>query len=288
MKDQESEFECAVIGRGKYKLGQEYCHLEVSENKWFGMSLSERLAHIRVVSEAPIIRQSQSQPKPTSALTPISAASLCVSLSQISPIVPIPHDVLAGIWDKAVELLSTEGAIASAPGIQPRLGQFSRSGFHTVVPGKGGTFKCENCPNFKSVGSQFIACLKKSKGTPNVTKLVTSDMPSSRGRKSHNAPRKKQPTSGLISQRINLLDAPESSTMQEQVPLSSTTSASAVVCQSISAGSYSQSGNTYNSVLSWADVFLALSWADTFLTVSYAVLFLGRHFSHHILGRPPS
>ena len=63
---------------------------------------------------------------------------------------PISSGVFEGIWKKASELLTTEGAIAVA---QARtVISKSRPGFHTIVPGKGGRFFCDNCPNYKSLG----------------------------------------------------------------------------------------------------------------------------------------
>ena len=45
-KEQQSELERAVIGRGKYKLGEQYKFLEVPENKWFHMSVQQRKDHL--------------------------------------------------------------------------------------------------------------------------------------------------------------------------------------------------------------------------------------------------
>ena len=115
--------------------------------------------------------------------------------------------------------MTSEGAIAAAPGLASRARTVisrSRPGFHTVVPGKGGRFTCDNCPNYKSLGicshtvavaetngmlHDFITWFRKSKNvTPNLTKLLTSDMPQGRGRKGGKCPRKRKNTPVEISE----------------------------------------------------------------------------------------
>ena len=52
---------------------------------------------------------------------------------------------------------------------------------------------------------QFIACLNKGKGVrPNLTKLLTSDMPAGRGRKGNQAPRKRK-TSASVTNAVEVL-----------------------------------------------------------------------------------
>ena len=74
------------------------------------------------------------------------------------------------------------------------------------MPGKGGRFACDNCLNYKSLGicshtvavaeangmlPVLITWFRKSKNvTPNLTKLLTLDMPQGRGRKGGKGPRK--------------------------------------------------------------------------------------------------
>lgn len=45
--EQQEEIEKTVIVRGKYKLRQEYKHLEVSETKWFAISRHQRSKHFK-------------------------------------------------------------------------------------------------------------------------------------------------------------------------------------------------------------------------------------------------
>ena len=68
---------------------------------------------------------------------------------------PISSSIFEGIWKKASELLTSDGVIAAARGLVSQARTIiskSRPGFHTVVPGKGGGFACDNCPNYKSLG----------------------------------------------------------------------------------------------------------------------------------------
>jgi len=160
----------------------------------------------------------------------------------------VPQGIVDGIWKKASELLSTPGAIGFAPGLAPQARTViskTHSGFHTVVPGKGGRFSCDNCPNYKSLGicshtvavaevnhvlPQFIACLNKGKGVrPNLTKLLTSDMPAGRGRKGNQAPRKRKTSVGVTNavEVLPTLPGVSSSAAASMLPLITHSSPSA-------------------------------------------------------------
>ena len=45
-KEQQSELERAIIGRGKYRLREQYRFLEISETKWFQMTSQQRKEHL--------------------------------------------------------------------------------------------------------------------------------------------------------------------------------------------------------------------------------------------------
>ena len=118
--------------------------------------------------------------------------------------------MLEGIWKKAAELVSTPHKIASAPGcsVLARMVE-SKSGKrpHLVNPGKGGKFACDgSCPNYKSVSlcshtvavaevngmlSAYIDYFKKLKKIPNLSALAKTGMPTGRGRKGAEPPRKR-------------------------------------------------------------------------------------------------
>lgn len=271
VKEQDSELERAVIGRGKYRLSAPYTHCELSEREWFSMNASQRLSHLKKVSEMPVaVPYKEPTELQLSTIQPSSeepeSTSLSVSVSDIADAIAIPRNILTGIWNKATDLLATKGAIAIAPGLHSQARTViskSRAGFHTVVPGKGGRFKCDDCPNFKSIGicahvvavaelngrlSEFISCLKRSKAFPSVTKLVTSDMPASRGRKGHVASRKRPSAKSgesSITKRVDMLASSEAGNSDEGI---SQETLPQPVFHNISANSYTQSGNTYNSL----------------------------------------
>ena len=109
---------------------------------------------------------------------------------------------------KANELIRNPDAIVSAPGQTPEsrmVLSYCGKVPHLVTPTKGGGFSCDgNCPNWKSLGfcshsiavaelneklDVFITYLRKKNKSPNVTTLITSQMPSGRGRKGNVAPR---------------------------------------------------------------------------------------------------
>ena len=81
---------------------------------------------------------------------------LCCCLVDVNTVadgVRVPRNSLEGIWSKAAELLKTEGAIVSAPGVGEGAKfvlSYRGRNPHLVVPRKGGAFACDgNCPNWK-------------------------------------------------------------------------------------------------------------------------------------------
>lgn len=132
---------------------------------------------------------------------------LAVSVNSAVKGLNVPLTCLEGIWRKATELINNNSAIVAAPG-QNEEARMVLSHSHLVTPLKGGGFSCDaNCPSWKSTAicshtiavaqvngklPQFISYLRKKKVTPNITKLVTSNMPRGRGRKGSVPPRKRK------------------------------------------------------------------------------------------------
>jgi len=137
---------------------------------------------------------------------------LSAKLSVLSSKLGLPTAAIEGIAKKAADILQTEGAIVSAPG-QPVAARMvvSHSGKrpHLVLPKKksGGMSCDDDCPQYKSAKlcshtvaaaesnkqlDQFIASYQGMK-IPNLTKLVTAEMPKGRGRKGTKAPAKRRP-----------------------------------------------------------------------------------------------
>jgi len=115
VEDQQREVEKAVIGRGKYRLRQEYKYLEVSDSKWFSMTREQRLSHIKkVASTAVSDTRELVDEESCRSHTSLSADILCLAANT-----GLPVTALQAIGDKARELLETAGAITPTPGQSP-------------------------------------------------------------------------------------------------------------------------------------------------------------------------
>ena len=234
----------AVIGRGKYKFKEEYAHLEVEESKWFKMDKQQCEVYLQRVT-------SQSVSKSSPAL--LAGSSLPIDAETVAETVSIPLS-----WKKAEELVfSSQESISSAPGHPTECKMVaSRSGKrpHLVVPGKGGQYKCdEDCLNFKSLNicshtvavahfngkmAEFLAWFEKAKKKPNITNISVHGMPTGRGRKGSQAPRKRQSRESITNRVDRFQDeASTSNFVSMEYPGS--------VCN-ISAGYYCGSPYNYN------------------------------------------
>ena len=216
VNDQDLEVERAVCCRGKYRFRPQYQYLEIAEEKWFKMTPEARRKHISkihqtVVVAAPSLGTIESGTLPSSSTSSCSNPTLSLELKSFSSVVKTPQPVLEGIWRKATELVSTPQKIALAPGCSALARMVeSKSGKrpHLVTPGKGGKFACDNsCPNYKCFGlcshtvavaevngmlSAYIEYYKKQKKIPNLSALAKTGMPTGRGRKGTEPPRKRR------------------------------------------------------------------------------------------------
>ena len=148
---------------------------------------------------------------------------LSTKLSSLSGKLGLPVAAIDGIARKAVEILSTEGAIVKAPGFSTEAKMVvSRSGRrpHLIQPKRksGGLMCDEDCPQYKSAKicshtvataeynkqlDQFVASHNSVKKMPNLTKFATTNMPKGRGRKGSKGPvKRKRPIPG--EKRIEL------------------------------------------------------------------------------------
>ena len=216
VQEQQREVERAVVGRGKYRLREQYRNLEIPESKWFTMNAEQRTKHLSRIHSTAVSEPSEcclaSYSAPSESDLPeqtSDAPSLSVDLESASKQVNIPLKCLEGIWGKASQLITLDNAIVPAPGQDPEARMvLSYSGKmpHMVTPKKGGDFSCDsNCPNWKSMGicshsvavaevnkklPQFLSAKKRRKA--NVTSLLTTNMPKGRGRKGGAAPRSRK------------------------------------------------------------------------------------------------
>ena len=231
--EQQQEVEKAVIGRGKYKLRQDYKHLEVSETKWFAMSRDQRSKHLKKISTISVsdtndfstedCADSFTMTSPTHGSTMKSSthgsamkSSLSADIMCLAPYIGLPVAALEAMCAKAKELTETDGAITLAPGQSPLARMvLSRTGKrpHLVTPKRKGGFACDDdCPQYCSSGlcshviavaestgmlSDLVSTVRKQKRNPNITKLVTTTMPKGRGRKGGKAPIKRKPATDI-------------------------------------------------------------------------------------------
>lgn len=176
-----------------------------------------------------------SQAQLESVSQPTQATILFGKLSALSGKLGLPNAAIDGIARKAAEILCTDGAIVHAPGHSTDARMvISRSGKrpHLVLPKrKSAGMTCDDdCPQYKSAKlcshtvavaeynkklDQFIQSYKGIKKNPNLTKLVTTDMPKGRGRKGSKGPLKRK-SSLPIENRLELnepaLESPTTTT----------------------------------------------------------------------------
>ncbi len=219
--EQQKEVERAIIGRGKYQLCEQYQSLEIPESRWFLMNTQQRKAHLKKLHSVTTCADSaekltslDNSSKEQSVFSNVeNVIELSVDLNSASQEVSMPITILEGIWTKAHRLLTTNNAIVLAPGQPPEARMvlsYSGKTPHMVLPKKNkGDFSCDsNCPNYKALGicshivavaevngqlPELLSAFKKRKGPPNVTRLVTTNMPKGRGRKGGVAPRSRKP-----------------------------------------------------------------------------------------------
>ena len=97
--------------------------MEVQEAKWFAVTVQQRQNHILAFNHAVVVSTvdqlndlsiSSVENKTT------CSTSLSVSCEDFSKDVIVPLKcLLEGIWEKAVQLLNTDGVIVPAPGKKP-------------------------------------------------------------------------------------------------------------------------------------------------------------------------
>ena len=242
--EQEREVERAVIGRGKYELRPQYQSFHVPETKWFAMSTMQRERHLKKFACASILDVSSTSDLTTNVPSEslgrdlTLASSLSVDVNTVAGAGRILLNCLEGIWSKAAELLKTEGAIVSAPGVgsgAKYVLSYSGQRPRLVMPKRGNAFACDqDCPNWKALSvcahtvavaelcgklQEFIACFKKTKKSPSLTQFAEATMPRGKGRKGSKCPRKRKasvPTTAVL-ENPSISQCPSDSGFNQQV-----------------------------------------------------------------------
>ena len=139
------------------------------------------------------------------------SSSLSVDYTAFAETSRIPLTCLQGIWNKAAELIATEGAIVPAPGCDDGAKfvlSYRGKKPHLVTPKKSDLFACDSdCPNWKGLGicahsvavaelggklNNFVGKMLKAKKTPMISKFAEATMPKGRGRKGGETNRKRK------------------------------------------------------------------------------------------------
>lgn len=232
----------------------------VSERRWFKTTEQQRCAHLHKVASAVVKPSCFSSTFVTHTFENVHVGSPCPSAPHIpeedscsQPTDETPQQLsitvasvaedaqpcLQGIWQKAQELLNMPGSITPAPGNSTTARMvFGRSGQrpHVVTSCKDGKFKCDSdCVKFRSLGicthsvavaeinrqlSEFVTAFKKTMKKPNFTRLATHGMPSGRGKKGTQPPRKRKRniSPNLKSVQIASQTAPNQDMATAQMP----------------------------------------------------------------------
>ena len=195
----------------------------MSEAKWFAMNTAQRTQHLKKFHSLALVEVSTpnlSEDGSSSQISPSSildcggknstTTSLSLDTTTLAGVSKLPLTMLQGIWNKATELLKTDGAVVPAPGIDSAMCVLSYNGKrpHLVTEKKGGNFTCDqDCPNWKGLGicshiiavaevrgklNEFITCFERAKKIPNLTKFAEATMPKGRGKKGCQKPRNRK------------------------------------------------------------------------------------------------
>ena len=209
---QEQELEMAILGKGEYKLRDQYSHILVDPQRWDKMTDNQRknaLSRIHGIGIEDVLPTSVS----------VASARLSNDLpSVVKDIVSagidwISTDVLMKMVFSAEETIK-RGNIAELPGtahetiVVPSKSRPTNP--HVLIMFANGKVECRDCPGYSSLSicsHVLVACLKKGHlekflkwliaakrktGGINISQAVTYGMPAGRGRKGNKAPRKRQ------------------------------------------------------------------------------------------------
>ena len=223
IREQGREVERAIIGRGKYELKPQYQSFHVPETKWFAMSTIQREQHLKRFASASVTEAGDLDTAVSSECLGRDltlAFSLSVDVNTVACHGRISLTCLEGIWSKAAELLKTDGAIVSAPGVSSGskfVQSYSGHRPHLVTPKRGNTFACDqDCPNWRALNvcahtvavaelsgklPDFVASFKKAKKAPSLSLFAEATMPKGKGRKGSQRPRKRKasvPTEAVL------------------------------------------------------------------------------------------
>uniref|UniRef100_A0A1X7TJS7 Uncharacterized protein n=1 Tax=Amphimedon queenslandica TaxID=400682 RepID=A0A1X7TJS7_AMPQE len=153
-RDQFQQFQNAFLNKGEFVLKETYCSMGITESQWHRIYKESCKSCIWSFHNKLPVRHATSTCSPTVAHDPFNSSFIftthdpactsqgpsnptCLSVSleaavEYSSLLP---DIMQGMWSKATKLLSTDGAIAPAPGYSSgshNVLSTSKTGFHAV------------------------------------------------------------------------------------------------------------------------------------------------------------
>lgn len=115
IKEQEREFEKAIIGRGKYELRTQYRSWHIPESKWFAMNSKQREMHLKKFAGASLNDIPECDAGIHIGRDASISSTLSVQLDTFADQVRVPRNCLEGIWNKAAEIPEASDSIVKAP-----------------------------------------------------------------------------------------------------------------------------------------------------------------------------
>lgn len=231
----------AVFGRGPYRVRKGFTHLTVDDVERSHLSHAQMTKKLMDFKKAGMnsmndvissIRQDLEEEPPASRLS-ITAEE--------SGITTIPAPILDAMFEKASNLLASQGSVIPKPGASDEsfIVAGTSNNVHSVSPGKGGCLSCDRtCINHatkicehvlavaqvKGTLNEFITWFKRKRKRPTMMDMVEQRGPKNAGKKPSGRKRtnaKAQP----INEYVDLLgnDASESRTSIIQPPPKATT-----------------------------------------------------------------
>ena len=212
VKIQKQDVELAVVGRGEYKLREQYQHLEVSPSEWSRMREDQRKVALEKIHTFEI--QEMQTSSVTKAMNALQSGEHPVMRKMASLGIDwIPRDVLSSMDDKANSLIKEEHSVIFRNSETVVVSSKSNPrNPHVVNLFANAKAECTNCPGFAAFSicsHTFAACLatdrsrdylrwlvstKRNSGVVNLSAAVTYGMPKRRGKKGERAPWKRSVT----------------------------------------------------------------------------------------------
>ena len=167
VKEQQDEFQKAIFGMGEYELLDEFKYLEVPHHKWVQLNAEQRKQKIQKACSAKI-SGSADVLVPLPPIEHVESSSSIRHLSVNATDAKIEHvsqERAASMWDKAEQLLNTDGFILPAAGAASTARQVA-----SLTGQKSGKFETPHyvCSTKHSVGVEVKCGCPVYRSSPNI------------------------------------------------------------------------------------------------------------------------